>query len=822
MSTEKKQFSDIELVLYISGYNITAYEQFYERYSAKVYSLIKRIIPDSRLAQNILINIFATFLKRIELYDTSKDNVFTWLMLLSRNISLEALKRFKQRTDIKSYDDNYEINFIIPKLSPAINSVDHYGSAEKIDAYKNQLTEIQNLILSVAYFEGLNEEEIAKRLNLSAEKIREKISDTMGSLMNLYCPPDKFSGSQKEMIDLIKLDVLGCISETDKNHLNVLKSKPDFLWKELGDYQNLIALISTVVPIEQPPKELAEKVLHTLDSVLQDKPEDYAINFNIEPPKKTPVENKTPQEISKKPDDGFSIKFKEHEHNPIFGFKKQEHTTNSPEIVSPLLKTEKELTTTELKTELKPANKIIQKSDAALSTTNTDRKQSTGFLQPTSDRLDVNVKKENIPVPNKEVQKNFVNDEKVVQAKTTLPINDRFNTSLRKEQTHPENKNVQPVLNKSDRPLQNPTLQPTSDRLKTEINRKPIPVENKISKPEKPTESKTTPVAPVINKASETILKQKPSSPLQVNETSVPDRKLKEQHPEKQIEKSKAKESTNIEKIISRIEKENDTDTFLKEELFENDEVLKLKRKLKRNYYVSAAVIIVFITAGIYLYSNFNGTQNYLPNNRNNIAKTEVSQAVYPNTTSNTVVPEIMPEEKNEIPVTEQIKPNTDKNDSSVPLVNLAEPEQNNTLENNVNNNSTVEIIEKPIETSKNITPETIKTAPLAEIKKVEKEPEVFVAVEEQPQLIGGLQGIQSKIKYPEIASKLGIEGKVIIQAIVDETGNVISTKTIKGIGGGCDEIALNAVKDSKFIPGKQRGKPVKVQITIPIVFKKG
>ena len=55
----------------------------------------------------------------------------------------------------------------------------------------------------------------------------------------------------------------------------------------------------------------------------------------------------------------------------------------------------------------------------------------------------------------------------------------------------------------------------------------------------------------------------------------------------------------------------------------------------------------------------------------------------------------------------------------------------------------------------------------------------------------------------------------------MDETGKVISANTIKGIGAGCDEVALDAVLNSKFKPGKQRGKNVKVQVTIPIVFKK-
>jgi protein TonB len=110
---------------------------------------------------------------------------------------------------------------------------------------------------------------------------------------------------------------------------------------------------------------------------------------------------------------------------------------------------------------------------------------------------------------------------------------------------------------------------------------------------------------------------------------------------------------------------------------------------------------------------------------------------------------------------------------------------------------------------------------PPKEIKTVEEEPTYFVAVEEMPEPIGGLKEIQQKISYPELARRIGLEGKVFIRAFVDETGSVTSAELVKGIGGGCDEVALDAVLKTKFKPGKQRGRPVKVQIIIPIVFKR-
>lgn len=101
-----------------------------------------------------------------------------------------------------------------------------------------------------------------------------------------------------------------------------------------------------------------------------------------------------------------------------------------------------------------------------------------------------------------------------------------------------------------------------------------------------------------------------------------------------------------------------------------------------------------------------------------------------------------------------------------------------------------------------------------------EEEEDFFVVVEEMPELIGGIPALQQKIEYPAKAKMANIEGRVIIQFIVNEKGEVENPRVIRGIGGGCDEEALRVVKMAKFKPGKQRGKPVRIQYSIPILFK--
>ncbi len=100
-----------------------------------------------------------------------------------------------------------------------------------------------------------------------------------------------------------------------------------------------------------------------------------------------------------------------------------------------------------------------------------------------------------------------------------------------------------------------------------------------------------------------------------------------------------------------------------------------------------------------------------------------------------------------------------------------------------------------------------------------EEEEDFFVSVEKMPEMKTSLAELQKKIVYPDRAQKAGIEGRVIVQFIVNEKGEVEDPRIIRGIGGGCDEEALRVVKLAKFEPGEQRGVPVRVQYTLPIMF---
>ena len=106
------------------------------------------------------------------------------------------------------------------------------------------------------------------------------------------------------------------------------------------------------------------------------------------------------------------------------------------------------------------------------------------------------------------------------------------------------------------------------------------------------------------------------------------------------------------------------------------------------------------------------------------------------------------------------------------------------------------------------------------------EETEVFFRVEDMPTFQGQSSDafrtyIQQNLSYPVIAQENGISGRVYVQFDIGPDGNVINAVVVRGVDPSLDKEALRVVRSSpKWTPGKQRGRPVRVRFTFPIVFQ--
>ncbi|NND72235.1 MAG: energy transducer TonB [Rhodothermales bacterium] len=101
-----------------------------------------------------------------------------------------------------------------------------------------------------------------------------------------------------------------------------------------------------------------------------------------------------------------------------------------------------------------------------------------------------------------------------------------------------------------------------------------------------------------------------------------------------------------------------------------------------------------------------------------------------------------------------------------------------------------------------------------------EEEPEIFVIVEEMPELLGGIRQLASDLYYPDLARKAGLEGTVVVQIVVNPDGTPSDPQVVKSVAEVLDNAAVEAVMKQRFKPGKQRGRAVAVRMAMPVKFR--
>jgi periplasmic protein TonB len=165
------------------------------------------------------------------------------------------------------------------------------------------------------------------------------------------------------------------------------------------------------------------------------------------------------------------------------------------------------------------------------------------------------------------------------------------------------------------------------------------------------------------------------------------------------------------------------------------------------------------------------------------------------------------------IPVTEQkVKPPPPPPPKQVTVINIVDDE--------------VEIEDEiEIDAEADETTEIEEYVPIAMDEEEEfEEEQIFAVVEAMPEYPGGeiarMRYLADNIKYPTMARESGIQGRVYVTFVVERDGSVTDVRVLRGIGGGCDEEAIRVVSNMpKWVPGRQRNKPVRVQFNLPVRF---
>ena len=169
---------DIDVMRRVAAYDSKALEILYNRYAPLLYTLIKKIAVEKTLAEEILTEVFVIIWRRIELFDVFTGNVYTWLITLARNKAVDTVRRNNENMNMPPYSDEYEQDFIVPHLSKQIDPLDLATTntiKNSVEAALNRLTDAQQYVIYLAYYEGLTQKEIAEKLNIPYPTVKSKV-----------------------------------------------------------------------------------------------------------------------------------------------------------------------------------------------------------------------------------------------------------------------------------------------------------------------------------------------------------------------------------------------------------------------------------------------------------------------------------------------------------------------------------------------------------------------------------------------------------------------------------------------------------------------
>jgi len=169
---ETLSYTESELVALLKQRTQTAFNYLYDNYSGALYSVVLSILQDKELANDVLQEVFIKVWRQIDQYDPGKGRLFTWLVNISRNASIDTLRS-------KSYNAQKQIRELTETVYTAAGSIN--TETDKIGLRKivNLLKEEHKILIELAYFQGYTQDEISKLLNIPLGTVKTRLRSAL-------------------------------------------------------------------------------------------------------------------------------------------------------------------------------------------------------------------------------------------------------------------------------------------------------------------------------------------------------------------------------------------------------------------------------------------------------------------------------------------------------------------------------------------------------------------------------------------------------------------------------------------------------------------
>ena len=170
-------YEEQELVALLKAKDNQAFSYLYDNYAGALCGVVKQIVGDMELANDVLQEVFVSIWRKIDTYDASKGRLFTWMLNIARNAAIDKTrsKTYQVGLKIQSFDGN-EYNH--PVVRPGF---DDFGLKKQLQKLKDE----QRLLVDLSYYQGYTHEQIAKALNIPLGTVKTRLRSALSQLRTL-------------------------------------------------------------------------------------------------------------------------------------------------------------------------------------------------------------------------------------------------------------------------------------------------------------------------------------------------------------------------------------------------------------------------------------------------------------------------------------------------------------------------------------------------------------------------------------------------------------------------------------------------------------
>ena len=178
--TQDKKYSEQELVLRLENRDQQAFAYLYDNYAPALNGVIFKMVDDKELAEDLLQEVFIKIWNNFNNYDSGKGRLFTWMINLTRNLTIDTLRSKGYKKQRKIHTDENSVNNLSDN-SKGAEQFDTIGIRKHLTLLKND----QKQIIDLAYFAGLTQDEIAKSLGIPLGTVKTRMRAAIMELRKL-------------------------------------------------------------------------------------------------------------------------------------------------------------------------------------------------------------------------------------------------------------------------------------------------------------------------------------------------------------------------------------------------------------------------------------------------------------------------------------------------------------------------------------------------------------------------------------------------------------------------------------------------------------